>query len=248
MFPTLHGRPSKPRLAGPAPKGDEGDGRRKKRYDVWSLSAAHSATRRKAIENICIVAVQFGRGARFPSRNYVTRVRTRSEICREANSSYIAIKYSIRGHRDLGSAVAEAMNKVRSRGQAADGYDIGLGRRVRKPEALGRRASAGSFQITIMIITSSSNYVQISKWARAHARQRFDGQDRRGNTCASIDRNHTSAFFQAGRRFLALFGRVSVKVASSYSNTSPPLSTWLAPRRFIEDAAVEGASLRLRRS
>ena len=36
-----------------------------------------------------------------------------SEIYREANQRYVAIKYSVRG-RDLGGAVEEAIDKVRS--------------------------------------------------------------------------------------------------------------------------------------
>ncbi len=41
-----------------------------------------------------------------------------SEIYREANSRYVAIKYSVRG-RDLGSTVEEAIRKVDAAGQAA---------------------------------------------------------------------------------------------------------------------------------
>jgi heavy metal efflux system protein len=37
-----------------------------------------------------------------------------SEIYREANSRYVAIKYSVRG-RDLGSTVQEAIRKVNRR-------------------------------------------------------------------------------------------------------------------------------------
>ena len=46
-----------------------------------------------------------------------------SEIYREANSRYVAIKYSVRG-RDLGSAVEEAMAKVRSQVKLPEGYTL----------------------------------------------------------------------------------------------------------------------------
>ena len=58
-----------------------------------------------------------------------------SEIYREANSRYVAIKYSVRG-RDLGSTVEEAMKKVQPTGQTAHRLSPRLGRRIRKPEAV----------------------------------------------------------------------------------------------------------------
>jgi cobalt-zinc-cadmium resistance protein CzcA len=46
-----------------------------------------------------------------------------SEIYREGNQRYVAIKYSVRG-RDLGSAVEEAMKKVNAQVQLPRGYHI----------------------------------------------------------------------------------------------------------------------------
>src|SRR4029077_16433740 len=46
-----------------------------------------------------------------------------SEIYREANQRYVAIKYSVRG-RDLGSAVEEAIKKVNAEVQLPRGYNI----------------------------------------------------------------------------------------------------------------------------
>ncbi len=46
-----------------------------------------------------------------------------SEIYREGNQRYIAIKYSVRG-RDLGGAVEEAVKKVGARVQLPRGYHI----------------------------------------------------------------------------------------------------------------------------
>jgi len=46
-----------------------------------------------------------------------------SEIYREANSRFIAIKYSVRG-RDLGSAVEEAMHKVEQQVKLPTGYHL----------------------------------------------------------------------------------------------------------------------------
>src|SRR5208282_2037396 len=46
-----------------------------------------------------------------------------SEIYREENSRYVAIKYSVRG-RDLGGAVEEAIRKVNARVKLPTGYSI----------------------------------------------------------------------------------------------------------------------------
>src|SRR4029077_902839 len=46
-----------------------------------------------------------------------------SEIYREANSRYVAIKYSVRG-RDMGGAVEEAMKSVEGRVKLPSGYRI----------------------------------------------------------------------------------------------------------------------------
>ena len=46
-----------------------------------------------------------------------------SEIYREANSRYVAIKYSVRG-RDLGSTVEEAIRKVDKQVKLPAGYTI----------------------------------------------------------------------------------------------------------------------------
>jgi cobalt-zinc-cadmium resistance protein CzcA len=47
-----------------------------------------------------------------------------SEICREGNQRYVAIKYGVRG-RDLGGAVAEAIKKVTDQVKLPRGYRIG---------------------------------------------------------------------------------------------------------------------------
>src|SRR5258708_38295272 len=47
-----------------------------------------------------------------------------SEVYRERNQRYIAIKYSVRG-RDLGSAVEEAIEKVKTKIQLPRGYRVG---------------------------------------------------------------------------------------------------------------------------
>ena len=52
-----------------------------------------------------------------------------SEIYREGNQRYVAIKYSVRG-RDLGSTVEEAIDKVKQTGAIATRLPHRLGGRV----------------------------------------------------------------------------------------------------------------------
>ena len=83
------------------------------RYDLVMRYAAPYRDTKEAIENIRLVS---------PSGERVSLAQLcehrcadgASEIYREGNSRYVAIKYSVRG-RDLGSAVEEAIDKVSSR-------------------------------------------------------------------------------------------------------------------------------------
>ena len=93
------------------------------RYDLAAaLSAAYRDTK-EAIENIRLrVALRRARLAGAALQHAKSRDGA-SEIYREANSRYVAIKYSVRG-RDLGSAVEEAMKQGQRTGQTAAGYHI----------------------------------------------------------------------------------------------------------------------------
>ena len=92
---------------------------------VFDLVVRYQAPYRdtkEAIENIRIVTPNGQRVA----LSQVTRVETidgASEIYREANSRYVAIKYSVRG-RDLGSTVEEAMAKGALTSELAEGYTL----------------------------------------------------------------------------------------------------------------------------
>src|SRR5208337_4429913 len=78
---------------------------------------------REAIENIRLLSPS---GERV-SLAQLCRIKVTdggSEIYREGNRRYIAIKYSVRG-RDLGSAVEEAIKKVNDNVKLPTGYHIG---------------------------------------------------------------------------------------------------------------------------
>ncbi len=108
------------------------------RYDLVVRYQAHYRDTKEAIENIRLLAPAANASR---SRNSAT-VNVRdgaSEIYREENSRYVAIKYSVRG-RDLGSAVEEAMKEVKARRETASRLSHRLGRRIRKPENAPKNA------------------------------------------------------------------------------------------------------------
>src|SRR5262249_34056252 len=92
------------------------------RYDLVVRYQAPYRDTRGAIEAIRLLAPSGERVSLAQLTN--TRVEDgASEIYRESNSRYIAIKYSIRG-RDLGSAVEEAMHKVDTQVKLPVGYHL----------------------------------------------------------------------------------------------------------------------------
>src|SRR6202041_2920181 len=92
------------------------------RYDLVVRYQAPYRDNMEAIENIRLLAPS---GERV-SLAQLGKVEVRdgaSEIYREENSRYVAIKYSVRG-RDLGSAVEEAMKLVKEKVKLPVGYHI----------------------------------------------------------------------------------------------------------------------------
>jgi len=208
-----------------------------KRYDVVVRYLPQFRDTKEAIENIRIVASS---GERV-SLAQLTSTRVEdgaSEIYREANSRYIAIKYSIRG-RDLGSAVEEAMNKVRQRVKLPTGYHIDWAGEYESQKRSQRRLLI-VLPITILIIyIILFTMFKSSKWA-ALTLANVSMAPIGGILALLLTGTHFSV--SSGVGFLALFG-VSVQVGVimiEYINH-------LRGRGYsIEDAAVEGAILRLR--
>src|SRR6202163_4266066 len=92
------------------------------RYDLVMRYLPQYRTTKEAIEDI---RLQSPTGVRV-SLAQLCKIEERdggSEIYREGNQRYIAIKYSVRG-RDLGGAVEEAIKKVNSQVQLPRGYHI----------------------------------------------------------------------------------------------------------------------------
>jgi cobalt-zinc-cadmium resistance protein CzcA len=161
-----------------------------------------------------------------------------SEIYREGNQRYVAIKYSVRG-RDLGGAVEEAMKKVNEQVKLPPGYHIDWAGEYESQKRADERLLI-VLPITILVIfVILYTMFKSFKWALLIlanvAMARFGG-------LLALLVTGTNFSVSSGVGFLALFG-VSVQtgvIMLEYINQ-------LRARRYtIEDAAVEGAVLRLR--
>ncbi|HKE09575.1 MAG TPA: CusA/CzcA family heavy metal efflux RND transporter [Candidatus Acidoferrum sp.] len=208
-----------------------------KRFDLVVRYLPQFRDTQEAIESIRIVAPS---GERV-SLAQLTIARTEdgaSEIYRESNSRYIAIKYSVRG-RDLGSAVEEAMGKVRSQVKLPVGYHIDWAGEYESQKRSQRRLMI-VLPITMLIIyIILFTMFKSAKWA-ALTLANVSMAPIGGIVALLLTGTHFSV--SSGVGFLALFG-VSVQVGVimiEYINH-------LRARGYsIEDAAVEGAILRLR--
>ena len=207
------------------------------RYDLVVRYQAQYRDTKEAIENIRLLAPT---GERV-SLAQVAKIQVRdgaSEIYREENSRYVAIKYSVRG-RDLGGAVEEAIKNVNEQVKLPTGYRIDWAGEYESQKRSEKRllfvlplTILGIFVILYTMFSSS-------KWALlilANVAMAPIG----GLLALMITRTHFSV--SSGVGFLALFG-VSVQtgvIMLEYINQ-------LRVRgHTIEDAAVEGAVLRLR--
>jgi cobalt-zinc-cadmium resistance protein CzcA len=161
-----------------------------------------------------------------------------SEIYREGNQRYVAIKYSVRG-RDLGGAVEESMKKVNDQVKLPPGYHIDWEGEYESQKRADERLLI-VLPITILVIfILLYTMFKSFKWALLIlanvAMARFGG-------LLALVVTGTNFSVSSGVGFLALFG-VSVQtgvIMLEYINQ-------LRARRYsVEDAAVEGAVLRLR--
>src|SRR5208282_5044645 len=104
---------------------------------------------RQAIENIRLLSPS---GERV-SLAQLCKIEERdgaSEIYREGNQRFIAIKYSVRG-RDLGGAVEEAIQKVNAQVQMPRGYHIDWEGEYESEKRAGKRLFV-IVPITIVLI------------------------------------------------------------------------------------------------
>ena len=207
------------------------------RYDLVLRYLPRFRDTREAIEKIRLVAPSGERVSLAQLCNVQVKDGA-SQIYRESNSRYVAIKYSVRG-RDLGSTVEEAMRKVEQQVKLPTGYWI---------DWAGEYASQKRSQKRLMIvlpITILVIYIILYtmfhsfKWATlmlANIAMAPLG----GLLALLITGTHFSV--SSGVGFLALFG-VCVQTGVIMLEYINQLR---ARGHSVVDAAVEGAVLRLR--
>ena len=161
-----------------------------------------------------------------------------SEIYRENNSRYVAIKFSVRG-RDLGSTVEEAIRKVNASVKLPQGYTIDwAGEYESEKRSQQRLMIVLPVTIVAIFVILYAMFTSV-KWALLILTN--VAMAPLGGLLALLV-THTNLSVSSGVGFLALFG-VSVQtgvIMVEYINQ-------LRARGYtIEKSAVEGAVLRLR--
>jgi len=207
------------------------------RYDLVLRYLPEYRDTREAIEKIRILSPS-GERVSLAQLTKMTETDGGSEIYREGNSRYVAVKFSVRG-RDLGSTVEEAMRKVNASVKLPSGYTVDWSGEYESQQRSERRLMI-VLPITILaifiILYTMFGSVKWSLLILTNvAMARLGG-------LLALFVTHTNFSVSSGVGFLALFG-VSVQtgvIMLEYINQ-------LRARGFtVEYSAVEGAVLRLR--
>src|SRR6204780_2332370 len=207
------------------------------RYDLVLRYQAPYRDTQEAIENIRLLSPS---GARV-SLAQLTKIEVRdgaSEIYREENSRYVAIKYSVRG-RDLGGAVEEAIRKVNAQVKLPTGYRIDWAGEYESQKRSERRLMLVLPLTVLGIFVILYTMFGSAKWALlilGNVAMAPVG----GLLALLLTGTHFSV--SSGVGFLALFG-VSVQTGIIMLEYINQLR---ARGHTIADAAIEGAVLRLR--
>jgi heavy metal efflux system protein len=208
-----------------------------RRFDLVVRYQAPYRETEQAIQNIRLLS-STGERVSLAQLSKIEERDGASEIYREADSRYVAIKYSVRG-RDLGSTVEEAMQRVNSQVKLPVGYHFDWAGEYESQKRSERRLMivlpitiGAIFVILYMMFTSV-------KWALLILTN--VAMAPLGGLLALL-LTHTNLSVSSGVGFLALFG-VSFQtgvIMVEYINQ-------LRARGYtIEQSAAEGAVLRLR--
>jgi cobalt-zinc-cadmium resistance protein CzcA len=207
------------------------------RYDLVLRYLPQYRSTREALENILLLSPS---GERVPLAQLCTIKEQEggSEIYREGNQRYVAIKYSVRG-RDLGGAVEEAMRQVSEQVALPRGYRIDWeGEYESQRRAQARLLIVVPLTILIIFMIIYSMF-RSPKWAAlilvTVAMASIGG-------VFALLATGTHFSVSSGVGFLALFG-VSVQTGVIMLEYINQLR---ARGGTIEGAAIEGAVLRLR--
>jgi heavy metal efflux system protein len=207
------------------------------RYDVAVRYLPQFRSTQDAIDNIRLLAPS---GERV-SLAQLTTVKTEDgaeEVYREGGQRYVAIKYSVR-NRDLGSTVEEAIHKVDNEVKLPPGYKIDWAGEYASQKRSSRRLML-VLPITILIIfVILYSMFHSGKWALLILIN-VSMAPLGGLLALWLTGTHFSV--SSGVGFLALFG-VSVQVGVIMLEY---INQMRVRGHSIEEAAIEGAVLRLR--
>jgi cobalt-zinc-cadmium resistance protein CzcA len=207
------------------------------RYDLVMRYLPQFRNTKEAIEKIRLLAPT-GERVSLAQLCDVEERDGGSEIYRETNQRYVAIKYSVRG-RDLGGAVEEAIKNVTGKVQLPRGYHIGWEGEYASEQRAERRLLFIVPLTVLLIFIILYSMFRSFKWASLIMLNVMLA--RIGGLLALLV-THTNFSVSSGVGFLALFG-VSVQTGVIMLEYINQLR---ARGHTIFDSAVEGAVLRLR--
>jgi cobalt-zinc-cadmium resistance protein CzcA len=206
-------------------------------YDLTLRYLPKYRDTREAIRNIRLLSPS-GERVSLEQLCKIREADEGSEIYREGNERYVAIKYSVRG-RALGDAVKEAIRKVDAQVQLPRGYHLGWeGEYQSELRAEARMLLIIPITVLLIFIILYSMY-RSAKWALlilANVAMAPIG----GSLALLVTGTNFSVSSDVG--FLALFG-VAVQTGVIMLEYINQLR---ARGHTIEESAVEGAVLRLR--
>jgi cobalt-zinc-cadmium resistance protein CzcA len=207
------------------------------RYDLVLRYLPEYRDTKEAIEKVRLLAPT-GERVSLAQLTKVSVLDGGSEIYREANSRYVAIKYSVRG-RDLGGTVEEAIQKVTAQVKLPAGYTFDWAGEYESQKRSQRRLLI-VLPVTILVIfIILYTMFKSMKWALLIltnvAMARLGG-------LLALFITHTNFSVSSGVGFLTLFG-VSVQTGVIMLEYINQLR---AKGYSIEESAEEGAVLRLR--
>ena len=207
------------------------------RYDLTLRYLPQYRDTKEEIENIRLLSPT-GERVSLAQLCTIPEVDGASEVYREGNRRYVAIKYSVRG-RDLGSTVEEAIRKVNQQVKLPVGYTIDWEGEYASQKRANQRLLI-VLPITVLIIfVILYTMFKSFKWSMLILANIAIAPI--GGLLALLATG-TNFSVSTGVGFLALFG-VSVQTGVIMLEYINQLR---AARHTIEDAAVEGAVLRLR--
>jgi cobalt-zinc-cadmium resistance protein CzcA len=207
------------------------------RYDLVLRYLPQFRDRKEAIQNIRLLSPS-GERVSLAQLCDIQMVDGASEIYREANQRYVAIKYSVRG-RDLGGAVEEAIKKVNAQVKLPTGYHIDWAGEYESQQRAARRLAIIIPLTLLLIFLILYSMFKSMKWSLLILMNVAMAPV--GGLVALL-LTGTNLSVSSGVGFLALFG-VSVQVGVIMVEYINQLRV---RGHTIFDSAVEGAVLRLR--